>query len=70
LQFAAVDLNTEIAASESKVYVTWWTNKPGTHMPLFRVSNDNGIQVIGLGNQHNRISTVNESLVDELDLLM
>jgi hypothetical protein len=32
--------------------------------------NDNGIQGIGLGNQHNKISTVNESLVDELDLLM
>jgi hypothetical protein len=43
LQFAAVDLNTEIAASGSKVYETCWTNKPGTHMPLFRVSNDNGI---------------------------
>ena len=45
-------------------------DKPGTTMPLFRASNDNGIQVIGLGNQLNRISTVNESLVDELDLLM
>ena len=25
----AVDLNTELAASGSNVYVTWWTNKTG-----------------------------------------
>lgn len=25
-----VDLNTEISASGSNVYVTWWTNKTGT----------------------------------------
>jgi hypothetical protein len=35
-----VDLNTEVAASGSKVYVTWWTNKTGVLMPLFRASND------------------------------
>ena len=38
----AVDLNTEIAASGSNVYVTWWTNKTGVLMPLFRASNDGG----------------------------
>ncbi|MFZ0514557.1 MAG: hypothetical protein WAM14_23335 [Candidatus Nitrosopolaris sp.] len=24
------------------VFVTWWTNKTGTDMPVFRASNDNG----------------------------
>jgi hypothetical protein len=38
----AVDRNTEIAASGSNVYVTWWTNKTGVLMPLFRASNDGG----------------------------
>jgi hypothetical protein len=37
-----VDQNTEIAASGSNVYVTWWTNKTGVLMPLFRASNDGG----------------------------
>jgi hypothetical protein len=37
-----VDQNTEIAASGSNVYVTWWTNKTGVLMPLFRASNDAG----------------------------
>ncbi|MDQ6865474.1 MAG: hypothetical protein M3044_16810 [Thermoproteota archaeon] len=36
------DQNTEIAASGSNVYVTWWTNKTGVLMPLFRASNDGG----------------------------
>lgn len=33
---------TQISASGSNVYDTWWTNKTGTEMPLFRTSNDNG----------------------------
>ena len=37
-----IDLNTEISASGSNVYVTWWTNKTGILMPVFRFSNDNG----------------------------
>jgi hypothetical protein len=37
-----VDLNTEISASGSNVYVIWWTNKTGTLLPVFRASNDNG----------------------------
>ncbi|MGB7953288.1 MAG: hypothetical protein WCF23_04850 [Candidatus Nitrosopolaris sp.] len=37
-----IDQNTEIAASGSNVYVTWWTNKTGVLMPLFRASNDGG----------------------------
>jgi hypothetical protein len=37
-----VDLNAQIATSGSSVYVTWWTNKTGTLMPVFRASNDNG----------------------------
>ena len=37
-----VDQNTEIAASGSNVYVTWWTNKTGVLMSLFRASNDGG----------------------------
>lgn len=37
-----IDLNTEISASGSNVYVTWWTNKTGILMPVFSVSNDNG----------------------------
>ena len=37
-----VDLNTQISASGSNVYVTWLTNKTGTLMPVFRDSNDNG----------------------------
>ena len=32
----------KISASGSNVYVTWWTNKTGTLMPVFRTSNDNG----------------------------
>jgi hypothetical protein len=32
----------EISASGSNVYVTWWTNKTGVLMPVFRASNDNG----------------------------
>jgi hypothetical protein len=34
--------NTEITASGSRVYVTWWTNQTGTFMPVFRASNDSG----------------------------
>jgi hypothetical protein len=37
-----IDQNTEIAASGSNVYVTWWTNKTGVLIPLFRASNDGG----------------------------
>ena len=37
-----INQNTEISASGSNVYVTWWTNKTGTLMPVFRASNDNG----------------------------
>ena len=37
-----IDQNTEIAASGSNVYVTWWTNKTGVLMPQFRASNDGG----------------------------
>ncbi len=37
-----VDQNAQIAASGSNVYVTWWTNKTGVQMPVFRASNDNG----------------------------
>ena len=33
---------TEITASGSRVYVTWWTNQTGTFMPVFRASNDSG----------------------------
>jgi hypothetical protein len=34
--------NTEITASGSRVYVTWWTNQTGTFMPVFRANNDSG----------------------------
>jgi hypothetical protein len=34
--------DTQLSASGSNVYVTWWSNKTGTAMPLFRASNDNG----------------------------
>jgi len=34
--------NTEIAASGSKVYITWWTNQTGTFIPVFRASDDSG----------------------------
>jgi hypothetical protein len=37
-----IDLNTQISASGNNVYVTWWTNKTGALMPVFRASNDNG----------------------------
>jgi hypothetical protein len=37
-----INQNTEISASGSNVYVTWWPNKTGTIMPVFRASNDNG----------------------------
>jgi hypothetical protein len=37
-----IDQSTEISASGSNVYVTWWTNKTGTLMPVFRASNDGG----------------------------
>ncbi len=33
---------TEISASGNHVYVSWWTNKTGILMPVFRASNDNG----------------------------
>jgi hypothetical protein len=38
-----INYNTEISASGNHVYVTWWTNKTGILMPVFRASNDNGI---------------------------
>jgi hypothetical protein len=37
-----INQNVEIAASGSDVYITWWTNKTGTLMPVFRASNDTG----------------------------
>jgi hypothetical protein len=37
-----INQNTQISASGSNVYVTWWTNKTGVLMPVFRASNDNG----------------------------
>jgi hypothetical protein len=37
----AVDQNVQITASGTNVYVTWWTNKTGVLMPVFRASNDN-----------------------------
>ena len=37
-----INQNTEISASGSNVYVTWWTNKTGVLMPVLRASNDNG----------------------------
>ena len=37
-----VDLNVDIAASGSNVLVTWWTNKTGVLMPVFKASSDNG----------------------------
>jgi hypothetical protein len=39
---SVVDQNVELAASGSNVYVSWWTNKTGTLMPIFRASNDTG----------------------------
>jgi hypothetical protein len=39
---SVVDQNVEIDASGSNVYVSWWTNKTGTLMPVFRASNDTG----------------------------
>jgi hypothetical protein len=37
-----VNTNVDIAASGSNVVVTWWTNKTGVLMPVFKASNDNG----------------------------
>jgi len=37
-----VNTGVNIAASGSNVYVSWWTNKTGTEMPVLRASNDNG----------------------------
>jgi hypothetical protein len=37
-----VDQNSKISASGSNVYVSWWTNKTGVFMPVFRASNDAG----------------------------
>jgi hypothetical protein len=37
-----IDQDIQIAASGTNVYVTWWTNKTGILMPVFRASNDNG----------------------------
>ncbi len=37
-----VHLSVDIAASGSNVLVTWWTNKTGVLMPVFKSSNDNG----------------------------
>ena len=37
-----VHLNVDIAASGNNILVTWWTNKTGVLMPVFKASNDNG----------------------------
>jgi hypothetical protein len=37
-----VNQNVDIAASGNNVLVTWWTNKTGELMPVFKASNDNG----------------------------
>jgi hypothetical protein len=37
-----LDQDTQISATGSNVYVTWWTNKTGMLMPVFRASSDNG----------------------------
>jgi hypothetical protein len=37
-----IDQDTQISASGSNIYVTWWTNKTGINMPVFRANNDNG----------------------------
>lgn len=37
-----VDHGGLISASGSDVYVTWWTNKTGTNMPVIGARNDNG----------------------------
>ena len=37
-----IDQNTQISASGSNICVTWWTNKTGILIPVFRASNDNG----------------------------
>ena len=37
-----VDQNVDISASGSNVLITWWTNKTGELMPVFKSSNDNG----------------------------
>ena len=37
-----INQDTEISASGSNVYVTWWTNKTWVLMPVLRASNDNG----------------------------
>jgi hypothetical protein len=38
-----IDQKMQISASGSNVvHVTWWTNKTGTNMPVFRAPNDNG----------------------------
>src|SRR5712691_944917 len=37
-----VNLNVDIAASGGNVLVTWWTNKTGVLMPVFKASTDNG----------------------------
>jgi hypothetical protein len=37
-----VHQNVQISASATAVYVTWWTNKTGVFMPVFRASSDNG----------------------------
>ena len=36
------DFGTNIGASESNIYVYWWTNKTGKFEPVFRASHDNG----------------------------
>ncbi len=40
---STVDQNAEIYSSGQNIYVTWWTNKTGILLPVFRASNDNGI---------------------------
>ena len=35
--------NTQIAASDNNVYVTWWERNATSNEPVLRVSNDNGI---------------------------
>jgi hypothetical protein len=37
-----VNTNVDIAVSGSDVVVTWWTNKTGTPMPVFKASSNDG----------------------------
>lgn len=61
-----VNQNAEITTSGSSVFVTWWTNKTGTLMPVFRASNDNGdtfAKAITLNSTTNAANAVNTLLL-------